>query len=158
MDDKKFWELCNQQQNQTALEKIQSCNHYTEKFGIVISKEDAEILLEERRYVLREEERIELGESILPKIIFTFCDSPYIYQDNCIDTFSRLQEIFYLYKNESLDDASDDELLEVMKEYFDGDCQGSLDYLEETCLEAFARNIREGNTRFIGRKINHDEF
>lgn len=158
MDEQKFWQLLNQNQQQTALEQIQSCNDYTKKFGIVISKDEALTLLDERRYTLKEQERVEFGEGILPKLIYTFCDSPYLYQDNYVEYITRLQEIFYLYKNESLDDVSDDELLQIMKEHFDGECQGSLDYLEETCLEAFARSIRQGSIRFIGRKRREDEF
>lgn len=122
---------------------------------VIISEEDACTLVEERNTILKEQERIEFGDSILPKLLFIFCDSPYIYQDNYLESIGRLQEIFYLYKNESMDDVSDDELLEIMKEYFDGECQGSLDYLEETCLEAFAREIRKGTMRFIGR--NHED-
>lgn len=154
--EEEFWNLLNQ--NDTALEQVTGCNAYTQKFGITISKEDALTLLEENKNVLQENERVEFGECILPKLIFTFCDSPSIYQDNYLDTFERLQEIFYLYKNESLDDVSDDELLAYMKMHFDGDCQGSLDYLEETCLEDFARSVREGSVRFIGKKWNEDEL
>ena len=48
-------------------------------------------------------------------------------QENYADTLMRLQDIFYLYKNESLDELTDDELLEYMKEKFDGICAGDLD-------------------------------
>lgn len=155
MDKKKMWELLNQ--SETSLQQIVSCNEYTKKFGIVISKEDALQLMEERKEVLQENGRIEFGESILPKLIYAFCDSPYLYQDNYMNMISRLQEIFYLYKNESLDEVSDDELIELMKEHFDGDCQGSLDFLEETCLESFARSVREGTTRFMGMRGKYDD-
>ena len=157
MDTKNMWELLNQ--GECTLQQIVSCNAYTKKFGITITTEDALQLIEARKDVLMQNERIEFGESVLPKLIYTFCDSPYLYQDNYIDMISRLQEIFYLYKNESLDEVSDDELVELMKDYFDGDCQGSLDYLEETCLEAFARSVREGTTRFMGiRRTKEDEL
>lgn len=84
------------------------------------------------------------------------CDSPYIYQDNYLDSLERLQEIFYLYKNESLDEITDDELLDYMKYKFDGICQGSLDYLEDTCLERFARNIRGETRKFFGKYEEDD--
>ena len=60
------------------------------------------------------------------------------------DTLIRLQEIFFLYKNEMLDEITDDELLEFMREQFDGVCCGDLDYLEGTCLDLFAQAIRAG--------------
>ncbi len=87
---------------------------------------------------------MELGESIIPRLIDTFCDSPYIDSCNYMQTIEALLDIFYNYKNEMFDTMSDDELLTFMKEAFDGECQGSLDYLEETCLEAEARIVRQG--------------
>ncbi|SES85719.1 DUF6323 family protein [[Clostridium] polysaccharolyticum] len=155
MEKDPFWEL--QNKSQMLRSRLEACNDYTRKFGIEITQEEASLLLEERKRTLKEQERIEFGEGILTKLIYTFCDSPYIYQDNYVEYITKLQEIFYLYKNESLDDVSDDELLDIMKEYFDGDCQGSLDYLEETCLEAFARSVRMRTTRFIGKQRNEEE-
>lgn len=139
-------------------EVLMDLNSYTGKFGVILSKEDALFLLEARNKTLRTQERIEFDEGILPKLIFTFCDSPYIYQDNYTDTLERLQEIFYLYKNESLDECTDDELLEQMHLYFNGICEGSLDHLEDTCLESFSRDIRSGNRRFIGLFSEDEEI
>ena len=133
------------------IEKLTDCNQYSQKFGVCLTKEDALLLLDARKSSLKEQERIEFGGGILPKLIFTFCDSPFIYQENYVDTLEALQDIFYLYKNESLDELSDDELIEYMKKHFDNDCQGSLEYLEDTCLEDFARSIREGTRGFIGK-------
>ncbi len=142
---------------QNQLQNVIKTNQYTERFGLTLTEEEAGLLLTDRLDSLKEQQRIEFGEGILPKLIFTFCDSPYIYQDNYVDTIGRLQEIFYLYKNESLDEVTDDELLEYMKEAFEGDCQGSLDYLEDTSLDYFARTIREGSFRFIGKRGDEDE-
>lgn len=148
MDEKKFLDAINGSQNQ--VQTLLSCNQYTKKYGLVLSEEEANLLTSERVETLREVERIEFGGGILKKLIFAFCDSPYIYQDNYVDMISRLQEIFYLYKNESLDELTDDELIEFMKQEFDGNCCGSLDYLEDTSLEAFARQIRKGSRQYIG--------
>lgn len=157
MDDKMLFELLEDRTNQ--IQKIITCNQYTEAFGVRLSEAQAALLLEARKTSLKNQERIEFGEGILPKIIFAFCDSAYIYQDNYVDVIEALQEIFYLYKNESLEELSDDELIECMKKYFEGPCQGSLEYLEDTCLEAFARNIRRGTSGFIGKYGEEiDEF
>ena len=100
---------------------------------------------------------VEFGKGVLEKLIYAFCDSSYIYQENYVDTLSRLQDIFYLYKNESMDELTDDELIEYMRKTFDETCHGSLDYLEETCLEEFARNIRRSTHKFIGRYMAENE-
>lgn len=150
MDEKNFLDLLTGGKNQ--IEKIQVCNEYTQKFGLTLSKEDALVLVNDRKESLKEQQRVEFGDSILPKIIFTFCDSQYIYQENYVDSIGKLQEIFYLFKNESLDEVTDDELLDYMKEAFENRCQGSLEYLEDTILERFARNIRRDSHQFMGRE------
>jgi hypothetical protein len=130
---------------------VMDTNQYTQRFGLMLSEQEAELLVKEQTEVLKEQQRIEFGKGVLEKLIFAFCDSNFISQDNYAETIQRLQEIFYLYKNESMDELTDDELIEFMREAFDGKCQGSLDYLEDTCLEEFAREIRSNTHRFIGR-------
>lgn len=139
------------QNSELAKKHLIACNDYTKKFGVVLSEEEASLLIQERKESLKEEGRVEFGEGILTKLIYAFCGSPYIYQDNYSDMIASLQRIFYLYKNESLDELTDDELIQFMKEEFDGACQGSTEYLEDTSLEAFAREIRRGTRKFMGR-------
>ena len=155
MEDKDFFELLANGKNQ--LQKVIACNQYTEVFGITLTQQEAIRLLEARKLSLKEQERVEFGESILPKLIFAFCDSPYLYQDNYEETIEALQDIFYLYKNESLDELTDDELIEYMKNEFNGSCQGSLEYLEDTSLEQFARGIRKRTHGFLGRYEEEEE-
>lgn len=61
-----------------------------------------------------------------------------------METIIRLQEIFFLYKNEMQDEISDDELLHFMKQQFEEVCFGDLDYLEGTCLNIFSQAVRAG--------------
>lgn len=156
---KEEWQELMAQMNQNQLSTLTGLNDYTKKFGVSLSKQEAEELLTEQKNSLKEHGRIEFGGGIIEKLIYAFCDSPYIYQDNYVKTLAELQEIFYLYKNESLDEVTDDELLEYMKKHFDGDCHGSLEYLEETCLEQFAREVRQGTRRFIGKyRVKYEEI
>ena len=144
----KDWMTLSQQQNQLA--KVLETNQVTAKFGLSLTAQDAELILEERKNVLKEQKRVEFGQGIVPKIIFEFCDSDYIDQNNYVDTIVRLQEIFYLYKNEMQDEITDDELLHLMKEQFEKICFGDLDYLEGTCLANFAQAIRAGYEGYKG--------
>lgn len=141
MEEKNWLELMSKQ---TQVKEVLARNRDTEKFGLALSEKEAQLLVAERGEALRKERRVEFGQGILPKIIDTFCDSAYITQDSYCDTLIRLQEIFFLYKNEMLDEITDDELLEFMREQFDGVCCGDLDYLEGTCLDLFAQAIRAG--------------
>lgn len=129
---------------QTQMQQILAANAYTKKYGLVLSAAEAELLAEERVQILKRERRVEFGQGILPKIIYAFCDSAYITQKDYSAVLLRLQEIFYLYKNEMLDEITDDELLSFMSEQFENVCFGDLDYLEGTCLDLFAQAIRAG--------------
>ena len=131
-------------QKQNLTTQLLLTNQYTEKYGLVLTQEDTELILEGRKNALQEQRRVEFGETILPRIIFEFCDSAYVRQDNYTQTLLRLQEIFFLYKNEMEDEITDDELLHFMKEQFETICYGDLEYLEGTCLTGFAEAIRAG--------------
>ena len=136
--EKNFMELFSEK---NQLQKVMETNKKTEQFGLELSQENAKLLVEARGEKLKRQKRVEFGEGILPKIIFAFCDSSYITQDSYVETLCRLQEIFYLFKNESMDLLTDDELLDFMREQFEQTCFGDLDYLESTCLESFAREV-----------------
>lgn len=131
-------------QKQNQLDKVIKTNQTTEQFGLSLTEQDAKLILEERKKSLSEQRRIEFGEGIETKIIYEFCDSDYIDQSNYAESIIRLQEIFYLYKNEMQDEITDDELIHLMKEQFEIICFGDFDYLESTCLANFAQAIRAG--------------
>lgn len=112
--------------------------------GLALTAADVKILIEDRRRVLRENERIEFKDAILPKLIQAFSDSPYIDRENFRDTVAELQEIFFFYKNESRDIVGDDELIVFMKKEFNGPAGGSIEYLEGTSLEWYAQRSCDG--------------
>ena len=131
-------------QMQAQLQKVMETNQYTQQYGLSLSPEDAQLLVAERTNTLREQKRVEFGNSILPAIIYEFCDSAFIDAKNYVATLTRLQEIFFLYKNEMMDEITDDELLEFMREQFEEKCCGDTEYLEGTFLSDFAQAIRSG--------------
>ena len=143
--------------DKNQMELLKSTNEYTTRFGLSLSDSDIQELVIRRRESLSEHQRIEFGGGILEKLIFAFCDSDFIYQENYAETIAELQRIFYLYKNESMDELADDELIAFMREAFNEECQGSIEYLEGTCLEQFARDIRANTHKFIGRYKIKDE-
>lgn len=93
----------------------------------------------------------------MEQLIFAFCDSQYIYQDNYVDTMGELQEIFYTYKNETEDEINDLELIDFMRKQFDDVCFGDIEYLRGTCLERFARDVRSGHESGIHSRLS-DEY
>ena len=130
--------------DQAQVGKVMETNQYTQRYGLILKPEDAQIIVAEPRNTLREQKRVEFGQGILPQLIYEFCDSGYISQSNYVETMIRLQEIFYLYKNETMDELTDNELVHFMKEQFETVCYGDLDYLEGTCLDIFSQAVRSG--------------
>ncbi|MFR2745084.1 MAG: DUF6323 family protein [Clostridium saudiense] len=136
----------NMKKKQLAME-IKKCNEITMKYGVTLSDTQIENLINKRFESLKNTGRIEFGDGILKELIEAFCDSPYIIQENYEETLEELQDIFYFFKGEAMDQIADDELIEFMKEYFNGECQGSIEYLSGTNLEELCRDTRYGLNR-----------
>ena len=142
--------------------QILKTNETSKENGLTLTEEEAKALVAARGDTLREERRVEFGDSISPKLIRTFADSSFINQEDYAETIARLQEIFFLYKNESMDMVSDEELLTIMKNAYENESGGDLEYLEGTALEDFARKVRAGENwadRYKREKLNlGDDF
>lgn len=141
MKEKRWMELVSEK---TQVSQLLDTNTCSQQYGLKLSQEDAYKLMEKRKDSLRETRRVEFGQGILPKIIYEFCDSDWISQSDYVETLARLQDIFFHYKNEMMDEVTDDELLHFMKEQFETICSGDLDYLAGTCLNIFAQAVRAG--------------
>lgn len=132
-----------QMQIHATMQELSTCNERTARFGLELSQKQMQALAEHRVNTLKNTGRIEFGEGVLKKLIYAFCDSPYITQETYEETLMDLQDSFYYFKNESMDRISDDELIEFMKTVFDGRAQGSLEYLSDISLEELCRYARK---------------
>ena len=155
-------DLMLQMSEQYQIEQIIKANEFSKEYGLTLTKEEATALAQCRRTTLKTERRVEFGDSIMPKLIRAFADSSFINKDNYADVLARLQDIFYLYKNESMDMVSDDDLIAIMKNAYERESGGDLQYLEGTALEAFARKVRAGENwadRYKREKLHiEDDF
>lgn len=129
-------------QKQTE-ELLLDCNPVTAAYGLSLTADDCRALLAHRQESLAENGRIEFGGKAMQRLVLEFCDSPYISRAYYLETLEALLDLFYYFKNESMEELDDAELLHWMKRYFDGECQGSLDYLAGTSLEELCRKARE---------------
>lgn len=127
-----------------SITQVLQCNEKTAEYQLTLTKQEAELLIDTRQEALKANQRIEIGGGVINKIIDHFKTSPYISQYNYASTISELIDTFYYFKNETLDEISDDDLIELMEELFDGRCQGSIDLLQGREMERIAHNIRYG--------------
>ena len=127
--------------------EILACNDDTAAYGLQLTPRQAQALLETRSAALRKTGRVELGGTILRRMILTFCDSPYLTPENYEDTLHQLADAFYYFKSETQDRVGDEALLRYMKQSFDGPCHGSMELLTGTALPDMARRLRAGGGR-----------
>ncbi len=127
-----------------TVEELAQSNRVSQKFGLVLSPVQADMLARRQAEALRETGRIEFGGGILKKLALAFCDSPFIQPEDWADTLARLQTIFYELKNETKDRLGDDDLIFRMTARFNGAAGGSLDALESTPPEWFLHPGAEG--------------
>ena len=139
-----YLEIINKRK-QTEIANIKKCNEYTSKYGLILSDNQIENILERRKETLKETGRVELREGIIDKLIKEFCDSPYMNQEKFANNLYELIEIFYEYKNETMDLITDDELIKFMKSSFDGIAQGDLEYLYGTVMYKMRENLDDRN-------------
>ncbi len=119
------------------------CNETAARFGITISENGARLLAEARNKTLKRLGRVEFAGGTIEKLITAFCDSPYLDSSNFMEAMEEFIEIFYEFKNDSLDGADDDEVVELMKRHFDFECAGSIDALRDD-MGREARRLRCG--------------
>lgn len=126
---------------QKTTQQLLDSNKNTSRFGLALSEEEAGALALRGEELLETAGRVEFGEGILSRLAFAFCDSPYIAPKDWAQTLGNLLRCFYHFKSET--ELPDDELLARMKAHFDGDCAGSLEYMEAKLLE-WSENLRKG--------------
>jgi len=143
--DNSYLDIVNKRK-QIEISNIKKCNEYTSKYGLTLSDNQINNIIEKRKDSLKETGRVEFREGIIDKLIKEFCDSPYITQENYAQTIYELIDIFYEYKNETMDLITDDEMIKFMKQSFDGICQGDLDYLSGTVMYKMRENLLNGKS------------
>lgn len=125
-----------------ALHELESCNQAIERYGLCLSAHDARALVAGRFEALETCERVEFGAGIARELVLAFCSSPYVSQDTFIQTVLELQDLFYHFKGEALEQIPDDELIETMRSLYDDVAHGDLEFLSETLLDGLCRDAR----------------
>jgi hypothetical protein len=100
-------------------------------------------LAKARGRALSDHGRVEFGASAVYRIIYGFCDSPFLQQDEYEATLLELTDAFYYFKNECGDQLTDDELIAAMRNRYDA-YDGSTEAVIGTSLESLCRARRLG--------------
>ena len=110
--------------------EILNLNNESQSYGLVLSKEDVDEIINSRNDTLKYYERIELDIDVTKKIIENLYTSQYTYKDDYVELINDIQEIFYYLKNETLDEISDIEVIEILDKFYN-ECSGRIDIIQE---------------------------
>ncbi len=122
-------------------DEVVEINQKTKEFGLVLTRDEIKNIIVSRNQVLHSYGRVELSVEATKELAEVFCASPYVDDKNYISILYELQEIFYYLKNETEDRIGDSSLINMMREYFDSICMGSLELLKSR-LEEFSERFR----------------
>ncbi|HWP96995.1 MAG TPA: DUF6323 family protein [Syntrophomonadaceae bacterium] len=130
---------------QFTIDEVLKSNEESQKYGLVLTPAQAHELVKTRNLAIQNHGRIELSIEVVNKIVYAFCSSSYINSEEYAWTLNQLVELFYYMKNETEDRIGDDELISVMKDFFEGASHGSLSLLKNRDLTLFAQHFRQAN-------------
>lgn len=123
--------------------EILNLNNKSQGYGLVLSKEDVDEIINSRNDTLKYYGRIELDIDVTKKIIENLYTSQYTEKDDYVELINDMQEIFYYLKNETLDEISDIEIITILDKFYNG-YSGRIDNVQEEA-ERFAKEFK-----FIG--------
>lgn len=138
-----FENEADQLQLRAATRELESCNQVIGRHGLSLSAQDIQVLVEGRVESLHMAERIEFGGGVVKELVLAFAGSSHVSQATFVETVLELQTLFYEFKNESLEQIPDDDLIVKMRSLFDEVANGDLGYLEEALFEGLGRRVRE---------------
>lgn len=109
----------------------QRCDELARRYGMQLTQQQFQRLTQARRQALQDTGRIDFGGGVLDQLVYAFCDSPFVESRSFASFLEQMQELFYIFKNETQDAVTDEELIQALAALFNGEAQGSLEYLAE---------------------------
>ena len=119
-------------------EELKECVPVMLRYGMELSEKQIRYLYEERADALKQTGRMEFGESAVKKLILAFCSSPYLSRECPENEIGDLLAAFYEWKNITRERFGDDELIEIMRNYYDGKAEGSVEKILDLTEEEIA--------------------
>lgn len=126
----------------TQEHEILELNKKSQIYGLALKQEDTKEIIKSRNNTLKSYGRIELDINVTKRIIENLYTSQYTDKDDYVESINDLQEIFYYLKNETLDQISDIEIIEIIDEFYNK-FSGRIEIVQEKS-EEFAKQYRWG--------------
>ena len=124
--------------------ELMALNAVSEKYGLVLSEDEAHSLSVMRSRSVKENDRVEIGEGAVPEIVKKFCTSRFVTQEDYAYILEEVTYLFYYIKTETDDKISDADLIDELFDRFELECRGSVDTLEQREAERIIRKVNSG--------------
>jgi hypothetical protein len=138
-----FGEDATQLQRVAASRELEFCNQVIGAYGLSLSTQDIRALVAGRVEALQTADRVEFGGGVVKDLVLAFCSSSFVTQHSFVETVLELQELFYEFKNESLEQIPDEDLIKTMRSLFDDVANGDLERLGDALFDGLGRHVRE---------------
>lgn len=131
-----------------AKNELLKINDESSAYGLILTPQDVEEIIKSRGYSLKNYGRIDLNMDVTKKLINKIYTSQYTDKDDYVEIINDLQDIFYYLKNETLDEISDNEIIDIIVEFYEK-TSGRIDNVQNL-TEKFALEYKLG-------RISEDE-
>lgn len=122
--------------------EILKINEESSVYGLILTSENVEEIIKSRGYSLKTYGRIDLNMDATKKIINKIYISQYTDKDDYVEIINDLQDIFYYLKNETLDKINDNEIIDIIGEFYE-ETSGRIDNVQNLA-EKYALDFRLG--------------
>jgi hypothetical protein len=115
-------------------------NNESFEYGLMLSREDVEVIVEWRDASLKHMGRIDLGIDITKKMVEFIYKSQYTNREDYLEAVVDIQDLFYYLKNETLDLISDDDAIDLLSDMYEKFC-GTIRNIQSE-VEEYSKNFK----------------
>ena len=120
--------------------EILNLNERSQEYGLILTPDDVENIVKSRNHTLNSYGRIDLNMDVTKEIMEILYKSQFTDKDDYVEMINDLVEIFYFLKNETLDEISDKEIIEIIGEFYE-ETRGRIDNIQDKA-EKFSKDYK----------------
>lgn len=120
--------------------EILNLNERSQEYGLILTPDDVDNIVKSRNHTLNSYGRIDLNMDVTKEIMEILYKSQFTDKDDYVEMINDLVEIFYFLKNETLDEISDKEIIEIIGEFYE-ETRGRIDNIQDKA-EKFSKDYK----------------
>ncbi|KAA8667666.1 DUF6323 family protein [Clostridium sp. MT-14] len=140
----KIFDSVSKSKKSNSIDEIFKLNAELSKYNLVLGVEDIKDIINAKNSTLKSQGRIELNLDIIEFIIRKIGKSPYVNQDNLVETINDMYAIFHYVKNCTSDFLPDKQVLEALMFFYGNVYNGSMELVMGKGTEKIINNFRHG--------------